>query len=366
MTINQDFRQMRIVSGIQPSGIIHLGNYLGAIRQWVSMQSIDAQRYYFVADLHALTTSPDQIQLRNSVKSTYAMLMACGISLKKSTLFVQSHVPHHTELSWVLTTISRTGWMNRMTQFKDKASIGKIVEQIKDENFSSLEMRVNSIIEHLDQHMESVGLGLFTYPVLMAADILLYQATHVPVGDDQRQHLQLTRQVVRSFNHKYGHFFQEPQEITTSSPRIMSLRNPTSKMSKSAVSDEERINLTDSDDEIVKKIKRATTDSDLLPSSADQLGDRHGARNLLTIYASLADLTLEETCESFGGKGFGHLKKDLTDLVVSHIGPIRDRYFRLITEDPTFIDSVINKHSVDPIDNASKTMTIVRKMVGLR
>jgi tryptophanyl-tRNA synthetase len=301
---------MRVVSGIQTTGRLHLGNYLGAIKQWVAMQDQVAQAggesMYFMADLHALTDRVAPRELADNTIEMTATVLAAGLDPEKSIIWNQARVPAHSELTWLLNNVARVGWLNRMTQFKDKAG--------KDR--------------------EGASVGLYDYPVLMAADILLYKATHVPVGDDQKQHLELTRDIATKFNSDYGvEVFPLPEPmISVAAPRIMSLRDATAKMSKSNPSDMTRVNLNDSDDEIAQKFRKAKSDAEPLPETVDGLEARPEARNLVTIYAALADIAPADVLTQYGGQGFGQFKPALADLAVAKLGPIRDRLVRLLDD----------------------------------
>jgi tryptophanyl-tRNA synthetase len=301
---------MRVVSGIQTTGRLHLGNYLGAIKQWVAMQdevaAAGGESMYFMADLHALTDRVAPKELADNTIEMTATILAAGLDPEKSIIWNQARVPAHSELTWLLNNVARVGWLNRMTQFKDKAG--------KDR--------------------EGASVGLYDYPVLMAADVLLYKATHVPVGDDQRQHLELARDIATKFNNDYGvELFPLPEPmISVAAPRIMSLRDATAKMSKSNPSDMTRVNLNDSDDEIAQKFRKAKTDPEPLPDTVDGLEERPEARNLVTIYAALSDITPADVLAQFGGQGFGQFKPALADLAVARLGPIRDRLVRLLDD----------------------------------
>jgi len=302
----------RVVSGIQPTGNLHLGNYLGAIRNWVRMQDDEGGCLFFLADLHAITVRTDPKDLRANIRAMAAALIASGIDPARSTLFPQSLVPEHAELAWVLNCIARIGWLNRMTQFKEKSG--------KDR--------------------EGASIGLFAYPVLQAADVLVYKATHVPVGDDQKQHLELARDIAQKFNTDYAtELFPLPEPyILGRAARIMSLRDGSAKMSKSDPSDMSRINLTDDADTIAKKIKKATTDPEVLPGEMKLLEARPEAKNLVAIYAALADLSEEQVLAQFEGKGFGAFKPALAELTVAKIAPITARYTELCG-DSEYLDS---------------------------
>jgi tryptophanyl-tRNA synthetase len=306
----------RIFSGIQPSGGLTLGNYLGALKRFVEKQNEGIETIYCLVDLHAITVWQDPDKLRQQTREAAAGFIAAGIDPRRSILFNQSQVSAHAELGWIFNCVARLGWMNRMTQFKDKA--GKNTEQ--------------------------VSLGLYAYPSLMAADILLYHATMVPVGEDQKQHVELTRDIAAKFNHDYGVDFFPLTEpvIEGAATRVMSLRDGTKKMSKSDPSDASRINLTDDADAIAQKIKRAKTDPEPLPDSLDGLRDRPEARNLVNIYAALADSTAEVVVEEFAGKGFGAFKPALADLAVAALSPITTEMKRLMA-DPAEIDRILGE-----------------------
>lgn len=299
---------MRVVSGIQPTGNLHLGNYLGAIRQWVAMQDDVAAQggecLFFLADLHALTQPVVPAQLAASTIEMAATLMAAGIDPAKSILFNQARVPAHSELAWLLGGTARMGWLNRMTQWKDKAG----------------------------KNREGASVGLFTYPVLQAADVLVYQATHVPVGDDQKQHLELARDIATKFNADFQvDLFPLPEPlISAAAPRIMSLRDGSAKMSKSDPSDMSRINLTDDEDLVAQKVRKAKTDAEPLPATMAELKDRTEAANLVTIYAALAGVGADAVLGEFAGKGFGAFKPALADLAVATLSPIRTRLNELL------------------------------------
>ena len=308
--------QRRIFSGIQPTGNLHLGNYLGAVRNWVALQK-EYECIFCMVDMHAITASLlDPDELRHSTRELAAAMIASGIDPEKNILFNQSQNPDHATLAWVFNCVARMGWMNRMTQFKEKAG--------KDR--------------------ENASLGLYAYPALMAADILVYKATHVPVGEDQKQHLELTRDIAQKFNHDYGKDFfplTEPLIFGTAT-RVMSLRDGAKKMSKSDASDQSRINLTDTADAIADKIKRAKTDPELLPEAVEGLEGRPEAQNLMGIYAALSDQTLEQAVAATAGKGFGDFKKMLTETAVAVLGPITAEMRRL-TADPGYVDGILRK-----------------------
>ena len=305
----------RVFSGIQPSGGLTLGNYLGAIKRFVSMQDEDFETIYCMVDLHAITAKLiDPAQLRHNTRELAAGFIASGISPEKSILINQSQVPEHAQLAWIFNCIARMGWMSRMTQFKDKAG----------------------------KNTENVSLGLFAYPALMAADILIYHATHVPVGDDQKQHLELTRDIAAKFNHDYGVDFFPITEpvIEGAATRVMSLRDGSKKMSKSDPSDASRINMTDDADAIAKKIRKAKTDPDALPSELAGLDDRPEARNLVNIYAALNEQSVEDALKEVGGQQFGTFKPALAELAVSKLAPISSEMARLM-DDPAEIDRIL-------------------------
>ncbi|MEM6371667.1 MAG: tryptophan--tRNA ligase [Pseudomonadota bacterium] len=299
----------RVFSGMQPSGGLTLGNYLGALKRYVEMQdSGQFQTIYCMVDLHAITVWQDPATLRAKTRELAAGYIAAGIDIEKSILINQSAVPEHAQLGWVFNCVARMGWMQRMTQFKDKAG----------------------------KNAQNASLGLFAYPALMAADILVYHATHVPVGEDQKQHLELTRDIATKFNHDYGvDFFPITEPVIEGvATRVMSLRDGSKKMSKSDPSDASRINMTDDADTIAKKIRKAKTDPDALPSEAKGLEDRPEARNLVNIYAALSDQTVEQVLAQFGGAQFGTFKPALADLAVSKLAPISGEMARLMDDTP--------------------------------
>ena len=312
---------MRIVSGIQPTGNLHLGNYLGAIRNWVKMQDDMAaqggQSLYFLADLHAISMPHVPAELTANTREMVAALVACGIDPERSILFNQAQVPQHAELQWLLNGTARMGWLNRMTQWKDKAG----------------------------KNREGASVALFTYPVLQAADVLLYQATHVPVGEDQKQHLELARDIAQKFNNDFASeenpVFTLPDPIIPpEAARIMSLRNGSAKMSKSDPSDMSRINLTDAADTIMQKIKKAKTDPEPLPSEKAGLEGRAEAANLAGIYAAMAGTSVEAVLADFGGEGFGKFKPALGELLVETLAPINDRFVHL-RADHSALDAIL-------------------------
>ncbi|MBY6068719.1 tryptophan--tRNA ligase [Leisingera aquaemixtae] len=296
----------RVFSGIQPSGNLHLGNYLGALKRFVDWQAKDIETIYCMVDLHAITVWQDPADLKKSTRELCAGFIAAGIDPEKSILINQSQVPEHAQLAWVFNCVARMGWMQRMTQWKDKAG----------------------------KNQQNASLGLFAYPALMAADILVYHATHVPVGEDQKQHLELTRDIAIKFNHDYGvDFFPETEPVIEgAATRVMSLRDGSKKMSKSDPSDASRINLTDDADAIAKKIRKAKTDPEALPSEADGLEDRPEARNLINIYAALNEQTVEQVLADVGGRQFSEFKPMLADLAVSKLAPISTEMARLMQQ----------------------------------
>ena len=328
---------MRVVSGIQTTGNLHLGNYLGAIRQWVAMQD-QGECLFFLADLHALTGNVSPAELANSTIEMAATLLAAGID-DRAILFNQSRVPAHAELCWILQGTARMGWLNRMTQWKDKAG----------------------------KNREGASVGLFTYPVLQAADVLVYKATHVPVGEDQKQHLELARDIATKFNTDFEvDLFPLPEPlISKAAPRIMSLRDGQAKMSKSDPSDMSRINLIDDDDTIAQKIKKSKSDADLLPDSFDALAERPEAKNLVTIYAALAERTPQSVVEEFAGKGFGAFKPALADLAVSVLSPMRARLVRLL-DDRNAVGAELAKGAARAQVLAAPTLLAAQKAVGLQ
>ncbi len=332
----------RVVSGIKPTGNLHLGNYLGAVKQWVAMQdAIQAEggeTMYFIADLHGLTEfiAPDQLRA-NTIEMT-ATMIAAGIDPDSSILFNQARVPAHSELSWLLNNVARVGWLNRMTQFKDKAG----------------------------KNREGASVGLYDYPVLMAADVLLYNATHVPVGEDQKQHLELARDIATKFNTDYGvELFTLPEPlVSAAAPRIMSLRDASAKMSKSNPSEQSVVKLIDSDETIADKFRKAKTDPDLLPATVEELAERPEARNLLTIFAALADRTPQDVLSDYAGKGFGAFKPDLADLAVAKLGPIRNEMVRLL-DDRGAIDAILTKGAEKARDLAAPVLRQAQEAMGL-
>ena len=328
----------RILSGMQPTSQLHLGNYLGALRNWVKLQEEpNSECFYMVADLHAITVPQEPAALCTATEEIAAAFIAGGVNPKKSHIFVQSAVPGHSELMWLLSTMTQMGKLERMTQFKDKAG----------------------------KNAERAGLGLFAYPVLMAADILVYNATHVPVGEDQKQHLELSRDIAATFNTKYGqeHFIQPDPYIMGEATRVMSLKDGTKKMSKSDESDLSRINMTDDADTISKKIKKAQTDPDALPSDVKGLEGRHGASNLVTIYAALSEKSRAEVLAEFGGQGWGVFKPALADLAVAKLAPMTAKMNELMA-DRGEIDKILKKGSEKANEIAGATVRETRNIMG--
>jgi len=328
----------RVVSGIQPTGNLHLGNLLGAILRWVRMQD-ETQCLYFLADLHALTVDIDPAELRSNVREMAAALIASGIDPAKSIIFRQSAVPAHSELTWILNGTARMGWLNRMTQWKDKAG----------------------------KNREGASVALFDYPVLQAADILLYQATHVPVGEDQKQHVELTRDIAVKFNNDFDvELFVVPEPFIGggTTARIMSLRDGTMKMSKSDPSEMSRIHLTDDDDTIAQKIRKAKTDPEPLPDNQDALEDRPEAKNLVGIYAAVTDESVEQVLARFAGQGFGVFKPALAEVLVTLIAPIRERLDELRRE-PAELDRILAEGADRAATLAAPVLAKARAAVGL-
>ncbi len=329
----------KIFSGVQPTGNLHLGNYIGAIKNFVDLQNQEGNEcVYCVVDLHAITVKQDPKVLKDNIRETTATFLASGLDYKKSIIFNQSLVTAHAEASWLLGCIARMGWLNRMTQFKEKAGKDK----------------------------EKASVGLYIYPVLMTADILLYDATHVPVGEDQKQHLELSRDIAQKFNLDFNspNFLIAPEPLIQKNfARIMSLKDGNKKMSKSDPSDLSRINLTDSKDQIVNKIKKAKTDTLPLPSTEKDLIKRPEAENLLGIYSSLSKLNLNDTINEFSGKNFSEFKKKLAELLVEKIYPISQEINKL-QKDNTFIDSVLKDGAEKANIIASKKVEEMKKIIG--
>jgi len=328
----------RILSCMQPTSHLHLGNYLGALKNWVALQDEPGSEcLYGVVDLHAITQPYDVADLANATREIAAAYIAGGIDPSRSAIFVQSSVNEHSELMWLFATMTQMGKLQRMTQFKDKAG----------------------------KNAERAGLGLFSYPVLMAADILIYKATHVPVGDDQKQHLELAREIAGTFNHRYQEdFFPLPEPVITgAATRVMSLRDGTQKMSKSADSDMTRINLTDDADMISKKIKKAKTDPDPLPATPEGLEGRPEADNLVTIYAALAEKSKTDVLAEFAGKGFGDFKPAMVDLAVEKLAPMTARMSELMA-DPGEIDRILSAGNEKARSIAAGVLAETKKVMG--
>ncbi len=331
----------KIFSGVQPTGNLHLGNYIGAIKNFVNLQNEpDNSCIYCVVDLHAITVKQNPSELKKNIRETTAAFIASGLDYKKSIIFNQSLVPAHSEGSWILSCVARMGWLNRMTQFKEKAGKDK----------------------------EKASVGLYIYPILMAADILLYDATHVPVGQDQRQHLELSRDIANKFNLDFNspNFLVAPEPLIQKNfARIMSLKDGSKKMSKSDPSELSRINLNDTRDQIITKIKKAKTDNDPLPDNENELSKRLEAQNLLGIYSSLSDQTLKNTISEFSGKNFSAFKEKLANLVVDKISPISSEINKLL-KDENFIDKILNDGAEKANEIASKKIKDLKKIIGFK
>ena len=327
-----------VFSGVQPTGNLHLGNYLGAVKRFVELQNANAMCIYCLVDLHAITNWQDPKELRQNTIEVTAAFLACGLRQENSIIFNQSQVSTHTELAWIFNCVARIGWLNRMTQFKEKAG----------------------------KNRENASLGLYCYPTLMAADILAYHATHVPVGEDQKQHLELTRDIAMKFNNdfKTPGFFPIPEPIIEgTATRVMSLRDGTKKMSKSEASEMSRINLTDDSDSIRKKIQKAKTDPFEIPSEKEELANRPEAENLLGIYATLADQSIEKTLEQFSGSDFKKLKDELSDILISELDPINKEIKKLLNEE-TYIVEILRKGSEKADDISQPILQKTREIVG--
>ena len=329
----------KIFSGVQPTGNLHLGNYLGAIKNFVDLNNeVKNECIFCVVDLHAITVKQNPKELRNNILETVATFIASGIDPKKSIIFNQSKVPAHAEGAWILSCIARMGWLNRMTQFKEKAG--------KDR--------------------EKASVGLYSYPVLMAADILLYDATHVPVGDDQKQHLELCRDIAQKFNNDFEkeNFLQVPEPLIQKHfSRIMSLKDGSKKMSKSEISDLSRINLTDDKDQIINKIKKAKTDPMPMPKTVSELEERLEAKNLIGIYASLTNSNIEKSVESFIGKNFSEFKEKLSEVLVDKIEPISLEIKKLLN-DQTYLNNILQEGAEKANSIASKKIQNIKEIVG--
>jgi tryptophanyl-tRNA synthetase len=329
----------KIFSGVQPTGNLHLGNYLGAIKNFVDLNNNNENECIFcVVDLHAITVKQDPKELKNNIRETVATFVASGIDPKKSIIFNQSGVPAHSEGAWILSCVARMGWLNRMTQFKEKAGKDK----------------------------EKASVGLYSYPVLMAADILLYDATHVPVGDDQKQHLELCRDIAQKFNNDFEieNFLQVPEPLIQKEfSRIMSLKDGSKKMSKSELSDLSRINLTDDRDQIIIKIKKAKTDPLPMPKDVNELDNRLEAKNLLGIYSSLTNSSLQNSVDLFAGKNFSEFKEKLSDQLVDKINPISSEIKKLLN-DKSYLDKILLEGVEKANAIASKKIERIKEIVG--
>jgi tryptophanyl-tRNA synthetase len=329
----------KIFSGVQPTGNLHLGNYLGAIKNFVDLNNDSENKCIFcVVDLHAITVKQDPKELKNNIRETVATFIASGINPKKSIIFNQSSIPAHAEGAWILSCVARMGWLNRMTQFKEKAGKDK----------------------------EKASVGLYSYPVLMASDILLYDATHVPVGDDQKQHLELCRDIAQKFNSDFEaeNFLQVPEPLIQKDfSRIMSLKDGSRKMSKSELSDLSRINLTDNKDMVINKIKKAKTDPLPMPSNLRDLEVRPEAKNLLGIYSSLTNSSLEKSIEMFAGKNFSEFKEKLSEVLVDRIQPISEEIKKLLN-DKLYLDNILLEGVERANIIASKKIKKIKEIVG--
>ena len=394
----------RILSGMQPTGQLHLGNYLGALRNWVKLQD-EAECFYCMVDLHAITVPQDPAALRASIRSTAAAYIAAGVDPIKSTIFPQSAVRAHTELGWIFNTLTPLGWLERMTQFKDKTGLSnssasiKFKSDVSKDEADRLKQKIKKIkainniefkpiyddyitiaeIREIEDKIETIKfskenslvpngacLGLFSYPVLMAADILVYKATHVPVGEDQKQHLELTRDLAGAFNRQFGvDYFGLPEpQILGEATRVMSLRDGSKKMSKSDESDYSRINLTDDADTIALKFRKAKTDSDPLPDNTKSLEARPAADNLGTIYAALTDTTKAAVLAAQAGAQFSTFKKELTEIAVTKLAPISER-LRELQADTTTLDNILRQGAERASALADKHINEVKDIVGL-
>ena len=329
-----------IFSGVQPTGNLHLGNYLGAIKNFVKLnKDVNNNCIFCVVDLHAITTKQNPKELKENILETIATFIACGIDPKKSILFNQSQVPAHSETAWILSCVARMGWLNRMTQFKEKAGKDK----------------------------EKASIGLYSYPVLMAADILLYDASHVPVGEDQKQHLELCRDIAQKFNKDFNveDFFKVPEPLIQKEfSRIMSLKDGQKKMSKSELSDLSRINLTDTKDQIVNKIKKAKTDTLPMPSGIDELRKRPEVNNLIGIYSSLSEESLEKIINTFSGKNFSEFKNSLSQSLVDCLDPISNEIKKL-KDDKEYLNQILSDGSKKANEIANKKIKKIHEIVGL-
>ena len=329
----------KIFSGVQPTGNLHLGNYLGAIKNFVKLNNEDQNECIFcIVDLHAITVAQDPKKLKDNIYETAATFIASGIDPKKSIIFNQSSVSAHSETAWILSCVARMGWLNRMTQFKEKAGKDK----------------------------EKASIGLYSYPVLMAADILLYDTTHVPVGDDQKQHLELCRDIAQKFNNDFNvdGFFKIPEPLIQKKfSRIMSLRDGTKKMSKSELSDLSRINLTDDKDQLINKIKKAKTDTLPLPATSADLEKRPEAKNLMSIYSSIIDVNLDDTINKFSGKNFSEFKENLSQVLVDKLIPISNEIKKLLKE-KSFLDQILDSGCQKADKIASEKLKKIQEIIG--
>ena len=328
----------KIFSGVQPTGNLHLGNYIGAIKNFVDLQNENNDCIFCVVDLHAVTVKQDPKILKQNIRETAATFLACGIDPKKSIIFNQSLVSAHSEVSWLLSCVARIGWLNRMTQFKEKAGKDK----------------------------EKASVGLYIYPILMAADILLYDATHVPVGEDQKQHLELARDISKKFNADFNspNFFRIPEPLIQKNfARIMSLKDGNKKMSKSDPSEFSRINLTDTEDEIINKIKKAKTDTGLFPTNINDLKSRPEIENLIGIYSSLSKKKIDFLLNEFDKKDFSFFKEKLSSLIVEKISPI-SKEIKKINQDPSYIDKVLQDGGEKAYELSSKKIKDIKKKFG--
>ena len=328
----------KIFSGVQPTGNLHLGNYIGAIKNFVNLQNENNDCIFCVVDLHAVTVKQDPKILKQNIRETAATFLACGIDPKKSIIFNQSLVSAHSEVSWLLSCVARIGWLNRMTQFKEKAGKDK----------------------------EKASVGLYIYPILMAADILLYDATHVPVGEDQKQHLELARDISKKFNADFNspNFFRIPEPLIQKNfARIMSLKDGNKKMSKSDPSELSRINLTDTEDEIINKIKKAKTDTGLFPTNINDLKSRPEIENLIGIYSSLSKKKIDFLLNEFDKKDFSFFKEKLSSLIVEKISPI-SKEIKKINQDPSYIDKVLQDGGEKAYELSSKKIKDIKKKFG--
>ena len=329
----------KIFSGVQPTGNLHLGNYLGAIKNFVKLSKDKNNECIFcVVDLHAITVSQDPKELRDNIRETVATFIASGIDPERNIIFNQSKVSAHSEAAWILSCIARMGWLNRMTQFKEKAGKDK----------------------------EKASIGLYSYPVLMAADILLYDTSHVPVGDDQKQHLELSRDIAQKFNNDFNvdDFFKVPEPLIQKEfSRIMSLKDGLKKMSKSEISDQSRVNLSDDKDQIINKIKKAKTDALPMPSSGEELSKRPEVKNLIGIYSSLTDLNFDEVIKEFSGKNFSDFKESLSQVLVDKITPISAEIKKLL-QDSNYLDKILLDGSKKADKIASQKMKKIHEIIG--